>query len=79
MTLTKKNWQIIDSRQGAEASAMYYSIAETAKANELKPYEYFKYVLDQILLHLDDKPEDYISDIVPWSDKLPESCRKLKK
>ena len=75
----KKNWQIIDSRQGAEASAMYYSIAETAKANGLKPYEYFKYVLDQILLHLDDRPEEYIGDIVPWSDKLPESCRKQKR
>ena len=75
----KKNWQIIASRQGAEASAMYYSIAETAKANGLKPYEYFKYVLDQILLHLDDRPEDYIGDLVPWSDKLPESCRKQKR
>jgi len=75
----KKNFQIIDSKQGAEASAMLYSIAETAKANGLKPYEYFRYILDQILLHLDDKPEDYISDIVPWSDKLPEGCKKTKK
>ena len=75
----KKNWQIIDSKQGAEARAMYYSIAETAKANGLKPYEYFKYVLDQTLLHLDDRPEEYIGDLVPWSDKLPVSCRKLKK
>ena len=75
----KKNWQIIDSKQGAEASAMFYSIAETAKANGLKPYEYFKYVLDQMLLHLDDKPADYISDLVPWSNKLPESCKKRKR
>lgn len=60
----KKNFRIIDSKQGAEASAMLYSIAETAKANGLKPYEYFRYILDQILLHLDDKPEDYVSDIV---------------
>lgn len=75
----KKNWQIIDSKQGAEASAMLYSIAETAKANGLKPYEYFQYILDQMLLHLDDKPEDYIGDLVPWSGKLPEICKKLKK
>ena len=75
----KKNWQIIDSKQGAEASAMFYSIAETAKANGLKPYEYFRYILEQMLLHLDDKPEEYISDLVPWSDKLPESCKKLNK
>jgi len=75
----KKNWQIIDSKSGAEASAMLYSIAETAKANGLKPYEYFEYVLKQMLLHLDDKPDTYIKDLVPWSDKLPESCRKLNK
>nr|WP_300820788.1 IS66 family transposase [uncultured Acetatifactor sp.] len=75
----KKNWQIIDSKQGAKASAMYYSIAETVKANGLKPHEYFQYVLEQMLLHLDDKPEDYISDLVPWSDKLPKSCKKRSK
>lgn len=75
----KKNWQIIDSKQGAEASAMYYSIAETVKANNLKPYEYFRHVLEQMLLHLDDKPEEYISDLAPWSDKLPEYCKKRNK
>ena len=75
----KKNWQIIDSKQGAEASAMFYSIAETVKANGLKPHEYFQYVLEQMLLHLDDKPEEYIRDLVPWSDKLPESCKKRNK
>lgn len=58
---------------------MLYSIAETTKANELKPYEYFQYVLEQMLLHLDEKPEDYISGLIPWSDKLPESCKKQKK
>ena len=37
----KKNWQVIDTINGAKTSAMIYSIAETAKANNLKPYEYF--------------------------------------
>lgn len=58
---------------------MFYSIAETAKANGLKPYEYFRYILEQLLLHLNDKPEEYIGDLVPWSDKLPESCKKRNK
>ena len=35
----KKNWQIIASMNGARASALLYSIAESAKANGLKPYE----------------------------------------
>ena len=36
----KKNWVMIDTIAGAESSAMIYSIAETAKANHLKPYNY---------------------------------------
>ena len=37
----KKNWEMIDPINGATSSAIIYSIAETAKANTLKPYEYF--------------------------------------
>ena len=71
----KHSWHIIGSRRGARASAILYSIAETSKANGLKPYEYFKYLLEQMLTHLDDKPADYIDDLLPWSEKIPEYCR----
>lgn len=72
----KHSWHIIDSKNGAETSAMLYSIAETAKANGLKPYEYFKYALEVILKHQDDALDTYIDDLLPWSDALPDSCRK---
>lgn len=39
---------------GVKASAIIYSIAETAKANNLKPYEYFEYFLYEIPNHIDD-------------------------
>jgi transposase len=74
----KHSWHIIDSRNGADASAMLYSIAETAKANALKPYEYFKYVLEEILLHQDEPTESYVDKLVPWSEELPDKCRKTK-
>ena len=32
----KKNWEMIDTINGASSSAIIYSIAETAKANQLK-------------------------------------------
>lgn len=32
----KKNWQMIDTINGAKSSAIIYSIAETAKVNNLK-------------------------------------------
>ena len=37
----KKNWEVIDTINGAKTSAVIYNIAETAKANNLKPYENF--------------------------------------
>lgn len=73
----KKNWQIIDSKNGAEASAMMYSLAETIKANNLKPYDYFKYIMYELMKYPRNQvPEDVLSDLMPWSDKIPDDCRK---
>ena len=44
-TLRRKNWVNVDSIRGAEASAVMYSLVETAKANGLRVYEYLEYVL----------------------------------
>ena len=76
----KKNWQIIDSKNGAEASAMLYSLAETIKANGLKPYEYFSYLLSQLKEHpRNNVPEDVLADLMPWSDLVREKCHSLQK
>ena len=72
----KKNWVMIDTVAGAEANAMIYSIAETAKANNLKPYNYFKYLLEEIPRHMDEHGVDFCKDLLPWSDTLPAECRK---
>ena len=44
-TLGRKNWVNVDSIRVAEASAIMYSLVETAKANGLRVYEYLEYVL----------------------------------
>lgn len=72
----KHNWHLIDTTHGAEASAMLYSIAETAKANHLKPYEYFKYLLEEIPKHMDDRDMCFLDDLMPWSDPVVERCGK---
>ena len=63
------SWHIIATKKGAGSSAILYSIAETAKANNLKTFDYFQYLLEQLLLHLDDSPAEYIDDLMPWSKK----------
>lgn len=72
----KKNWVLIDTITGAKSSAIIYSIAETAKANHLKPYDYFKYLLTEIPNHLDDPDRTFCEDLLPWSPTLPAECRK---
>ena len=74
----KHSWHVIGTKKGAYSSAILYSIAETAKANNLKTFEYFKYILEQLLEHIDDDPKSYLEDIMPWSEKLPEYCCKIK-
>ncbi|MFT9494213.1 IS66 family transposase [Anaerosolibacter sp.] len=61
---------------GAKASAIIYSIAETAKANNLKPYHYFELLLTEIPKHMEDTNLDFLDDLLPWSQKLPVECRK---
>lgn len=75
----KKNWEMIDTVNGANSSAIIYSIAETAKANNLKPFDYFEYLLTEISKHVDDKNTDFLAELLPWSDMLPENIRKPQK
>lgn len=75
----KKNWVMIDTVAGAKSSAIIYSIAETAKANNLKPYDYFEYLLTEIPKHLDDTERKFLEGLLPWSPTLPANCRKLSK
>lgn len=72
----KKNWQMIDTINGAKTSAMIYSIAETAKANNLKPYDYFEYLLEEIPKHMEDTDRSFLEELLPWSNKLPKHIRK---
>ena len=80
--LGKKNWMFHNTANGASASAMVYSISETAKLNNLRPYYYFKYILTELPKLCDEKGNidpvklDYL---MPWSESLPEECRKPRR
>ena len=72
----KKNWQMIDTIHGAKSSAIIYSIVETAKANNLKPFDYVQHLLEEISKHMNDKECSFLEDLLPWSEKLPAGIRK---
>ena len=78
-TLGRKNWVNMDSIRGAQASAILYSLVETAKANNLRVYEYLEYLLDELSRHADDKDREFINDLLPWSEAAQKKCRSQKK
>ena len=44
----RKNWLFSGHPNGAKASATLYSLIETAKANDLEPYAYLRYLFDKL-------------------------------
>ena len=76
----KHSWHIIESKNGAKASAMMYSIAETAKANGLNPSEYFQHLLEQLKEYpRNNVPDDKLEELMPWSPQLPDKCKQQLK
>ena len=75
-TIGRKNWVMIDTKSGAEASAAIYSIVETAKANNLKIYDYLTYLLTELSKNLQDLNTEVPERLLPWSSELPSNVRK---
>ena len=77
-TVGRNNWFQIDTVSGAKASAIAYSISETAKANGLNPYEYFRYLLEELPKHGELEELSYVEGLLPCSQTLPKCCYQKK-
>ncbi len=76
----RRNWLFAKSIRGADASAIVYSITETALLNGIKPYLYLTYILDEIPKMGSFPKTEELDRLLPWSDQLPEGFRtELKK
>ena len=79
-TIGRKNFVLIESSNGAKASAILYSLVETAKANGLNTFEYFNLLLSEIPQHMDDRDLKFIDDLLPWTPRVQSECpSKYKK
>ena len=73
----RKNRVTINTVRGAEASAVIYSIIETARANALNVYYYIKYLLEQLVTLVDEQGNIEQSSLEPLmtrSKNLPDDC-----
>lgn len=66
----RKNWLFSDTPAGAYASCILYSLVETAKQNDLIPYEYLKYIFEKMTGQR--LTEEFIESMMPWSENIPE-------
>ena len=76
-TLGRKNRRITNTVRGAQASAIIYSITETARANKLNVYYYIKHLLTELPKLLDEEgniEQSQLESLIPWSKDLPVDC-----
>ena len=63
----RKNWLFAGHPRGAGASATIYSLIETAKANDLEPYRYLRYMFER--LPLAESDADYKALLPQYVDR----------
>lgn len=68
----RKNWLFSGTPEGAEASATLYSLIETAKANQLEPYSYLRYLFEKLPTTSPDNFRDLLpQNLAPEKIILP--------
>ena len=65
----RKAWLFSDTTAGAHASAVIYSLLETAKANGVEPYAWLRRVLRELPAA---KTVEDVEALLPWNLRLPE-------
>ena len=78
-TIGRKNFVLIESDNGAKASAILYSLVETAKANQINTYKYFELLLTEIPKSMSGTDLGFIDDLLPWSEKVKKECPSFYK
>jgi transposase len=65
----RKNWLFANTPKGARASAVIYSLVETAKENKLNPYAYLNNLFEK-LPNLHSKDNETLDPLLPWNVNL---------
>jgi transposase len=74
----RKNWLFANTPRGARASAVIYSVAETAKENGLDPFAYLAYVFEK-LPNIDCKDPAAVDLLLPWAEPVQRDLRRAAK
>lgn len=71
----RKSWNFSTSVKGAKASAVAYSLIETAKENGLNAYKYLSYLFEELPNVPFKEEPDLLQAYLPWSSTIQQQCR----
>ena len=72
--MSRKNFLFCDTAKGADASALCFSMIETAKRNGLHPFGYLLFLLQELPKLGETPTEEQLERLFPWSDAIPAYC-----
>ena len=71
----RKNWLFCDTPKGAEASAIVYSIVETAKANGIEPFRYLQCILLELPYSGKSPSHEDMENLMPWAPGIQQNYK----
>lgn len=75
VAITRKNSLFSDSPAGAEASAIIFSIINTAAANNLDAYKYLEYIFRELPNINFASNDTLLEEYLPWAEKVQLQCK----
>lgn len=75
--MARKNYLFCGTTKGADASALCFSMIETAKCNGLAPFGYLIFLLQELPKLRENPAQEQLTPLLPWANDLPSFC-KLK-
>ncbi len=63
VAIGRKNWLFAGSDKGGNTAAIFYTLIETAKLNNINPVKYLHKVFEVI----QDYKANHIEDLLPWN------------
>ena len=66
--VSRKNWLFSNSVEGANTSAVVYTMVEMARAHNLNIYGYLKFLLEH--RPNQNMTDEQLAELAPWSEKL---------
>ena len=73
--MARRNFLFCDTAKGADASALCFSVIETAKRNGLDPFGYLMFLLQELPKLGADPKEEQLLPLLPWLPDLPGYCK----